>query len=184
MSRIPATHHQPHQPRHLASAASRGPAWRTVATDCVMERRQRCSGTDMDPGTACRVGVRGGRCQQSLRLLWTEQQGTAPHRSSCAHGSGDRHFLLKAQLPAQSCALIPPASLPDGGPVFCRPHGQMSRAWQLAQNTHLTSPWSWRIPQAGSTRHTSLRAAYSLTARFAVGGPSTLHSEAMSNTFL
>lgn len=93
-----------------------------------MERRQCWSGREADPRRACGagwgVGTSSGHQDFSGERWWGWSTSS---RSCCIHGSGDEHFLLKANLPAQERAVpsSPQLALLTEGPMFS---GEWGRA--------------------------------------------------------
>lgn len=114
-----------------------------------------------------RESVRGGRVGGGWApaavpetSLDRDGGGGAPHRVAAASTAGVRAFPPQGQSPSsRAVPSSPQPALLTEGPRFSGEWGGAGgggSAWEPAQSTqrmpHLTSQWSWRLPQAGSSK--------------------------------
>lgn len=135
------THHQPHPPRHLASAAAPSPAQRTTA-----------AGRGWKGGTAAAqekrtLGGRAGRAGAGAVSGHHDFSGqrwwgwSTPSRGRCTHGRGDEHSSSR-QTPSSGAVPSHPPSRPSGQKALCLEGGRVGRAgaWGPARSTRPTGP--------------------------------------------
>lgn len=143
-------HHQPQQPRHLASSAAPSPAQRTTATDHIMERRKHWSRREADPRRGGGAGWGPDAAAVTTTSLGRDGMGSTSSRLL-----NPRQFLLKAKHPARELCPRPPTALLTEGPVFSGGRGSTwGPAQSTQQNPHVTT-LSRCLPQVALTKHAS-----------------------------